>query len=283
MSNNLPSPIEDEANSNHEMSKDEAIIESSRAPLMSHLEELRTRLFISVGAVFLGFVICFALWTPILEFLLIPYKTAAIQIKGAKALEEGLALIYTAPMEPFFAQMNIAIFGGICIAFPIIAHQIYSFIAPGLYSHEKNAFLPFLILSPILFVAGAAMAYYVAMPMIMNFSLRLEVKQTVSGVGVTYQGKISDYIHLITAIILGFGACFQIPVIQMILSKSGLIDSKTWLKSGRYAILAIVTLSAFITPPDIVSQLLLSMPLILLYYGGAYLAKFVEPKEESTI
>lgn len=278
MSDNLPTTTDE-----NEVSPDEAAIESSRAPLMSHLEELRTRLFISVGAVFVGFAICFAFWTPILEFLLIPYKTAAIQIKGPEALEKGLALIYTAPMEPFFAQMNIAVFGGICLAFPVIAFQMYRFIAPGLYSHEKHAFLPFLILAPVLFVAGAAMAYYVAMPMIMNFSLRLEVKQTISGVGVTYQGKISDYIHLITAMILGFGICFQIPVVQMILSKVGLVSSKAWFSSGRYAILGIVTISAFITPPDIVSQLLMSAPLIVLYYGGALVAGMIEPKDEEAI
>ncbi len=274
MSDNLPA-IQD----NVHASQDEATIEASRAPLLDHLNELRNRLFISVSAIFLGFVVCFIFWTPILEFLLVPYKTAAIQIKGEAALKEGLALIYTAPMEPFFAQMDIALFGGICLAFPIVAFQMYRFIAPGLYSHEKNAFLPFLIMAPILFIGGAAMAYYVAMPMIMNFSLRLEVAKTVGGVGVTYQGRIADYIKVITMIILSFGLCFQVPVIQMILSKIGVVSSQTWIKSGRYAILATVTVAAFITPPDIVSQLLLSMPIIALYYGGALLAKLVEPKE----
>lgn len=274
MSDNLPAPINEPI-----LTRDEEAIEASRAPLMDHLVELRNRIFWSVLAIFIGFGICFYFWTPILEFLLIPYKTAAIQIKGIDALQKGLALIYTAPMEPFFAQMDIAIFGGIVLAFPILAFQLYRFVAPGLYSHEKHAFLPFLIVSPILFVAGAAMAYYVAMPMIMNFSLRLEVKQTVSGVGVTYQGKISDYIHLITTIILAFGICFQIPVIQSILSKLGIVSGDTWLKSGRYAILGIVTLSAFITPPDMISQLLMAAPLIALYYSGAFVAKLVEPKD----
>lgn len=278
MSDNLPATTTEPP-----LSNDEASIEASRAPLLEHLNELRDRLFISVAAIFVGFVICFLFWTPILEFLLVPYKTAAIQIKGEAALKEGLALIYTAPMEPFFAQMDIALFGGICLSFPIVAFQMYRFIAPGLYSHEKNAFLPFLIMAPILFIGGAAMAYYIAMPMIMNFSLRLEVAKSVGGVGVTYQGRISDYIKVITTIILAFGACFQVPVIQMILSKIGVVSSKTWLGSGRYAILATVTLAAFITPPDIVSQLLLSMPIVALYYGGALLAKLVEPKGEEAL
>lgn len=278
MSDNLPA-IKDEPI----VSKDEENIEASRAPLLEHLNELRNRLFVSVAAIFIGVVVCFIFWTPILEFLLVPYKTAAIQIKGEAALKEGLALIYTAPMEPFFAQMDIAIFGGICLAFPVVAFQMYRFIAPGLYSHEKNAFLPFLIMAPVLFIAGAAMAYYVAMPMIMNFSLRLEVEKSVGGVGVTYQGRIADYIKVITTIILAFGACFQVPVVQMILSKVGLVSSETWFKSGRYAILATVTIAAFITPPDIVSQLLLSLPIIALYYGGALLSKLVEPKDEQAI
>jgi sec-independent protein translocase protein TatC len=276
MSDNLPANID-----NPILTPEEEAIEASRAPLMEHLTELRTRLFWSVLAIVIGFGVCFSFWSIILEFLLIPYKTAAVQIKGASALKDGLALIYTAPMEPFFAQMDIAIFGGIILAFPIIAYQAYRFIAPGLYSHEKYAFLPFLIMSPILFAAGAAMAYYVAMPMIMNFSLRLEVK-TAMGVDLNYQGKISDYIHLITTIILGFGLCFQIPVIQAILSKVGIISGEAWIKSGRFAILGIITLSAFITPPDIMSQLLMSAPLIVLYYGGAMIAKLIEPKYDNS-
>lgn len=279
MSENLPANISNEP----ELSPEEAAIEATKAPLMDHLTELRARLFWCVGAVAIGFVLCFVIWRPILELLLLPYKEAAIAIKGPNALKEGLGLIYTAPMETVFAQLDVALFGGICLSFPVIAWQLYRFIAPGLYSHEKNAFLPFLLMAPVLFVTGAAMAYFVAMPMIMNFSLRQEIGASVGGVAVTYQGKISDYISLITMLIMAFGFCFQLPVVQLLLGKAGIVGSDTWLKGGRYAILAILVLAAFITPPDVVSQLLLSAPLIALYYGGAWLVKLTEKREKDLV
>lgn len=278
MSENLPAPIDSE-----QLSPEEAAIEATKAPLMDHLTELRTRLFWCVGAIAIGFVLCFVVWRPILELLLLPYKEAAVAIKGPNALNEGLGLIYTAPMETVFAQLDVALFGGICLSFPVIAWQLYRFIAPGLYSHEKNAFLPFLLMAPVLFVLGAAMAYFVAMPMIMNFSLRQEIGASVGGVAVTYQGKISDYISLITMLIMAFGFCFQLPVVQLLLGKAGIVSSGAWLKGGRYAILAILVLAAFITPPDVVSQLMLSAPLIVLYYGGAWLVKLTEKHEADLV
>ena len=274
----LPSTITDTVD--EQRAKDEESIEASSAPLLSHLEELRNRLFISILAIFVGFAVCFVFWRPILEFLIQPYKEAAIALKGVNALKDGLGLIYTAPMETVFSQLDVALFGGICIAFPIVAWQLYRFVAPGLYTNEKKAFIPFMIMAPALFVAGAAMAYYIAMPMVMNFSLRQEISNSVGGVKVTYQGKVADYIHMITTLVIGFGVCFQIPVIQLILGKADLVSSEFWLKNGRYAVLAIITIAAFITPPDVVSQLLLSLPLLLLYYGGAYLVKLVENKRE---
>lgn len=260
---------------------DEEVIEASRAPLLDHLTELRDRLIWCVSAVFIGFAICWFFWKPILEFLLVPYKEAAISVKGIEALKNGLGLIYTAPMETVFAQLDVALFGGVCIAFPMIAYQLYRFIAPGLYTNEKKAFYPFLVMSPALFIAGAAMAYYVAMPMVMSFSLQQEITASVGGVAVNYQGKISDYIKLITMLILAFGISFQLPVIQLFLGRAGLVESQFWFNGGKYAILAIVTLSAFITPPDIVSQALLSLPVIAIYYLGALLVKLIEKKEKA--
>lgn len=279
MSDNLPQISNYEAKLRDEeerLKAEQERIDETAAPLMVHLIELRDRLFWSVLAIAIGFVICFLLWQPIFEFLLVPYKEAAIALRGPQALEKGLGLIYTAPMETVFAQLDVAIFGGISLSFPIIAWQLYRFVAPGLYSHEKHAFLPFLLMAPVLFVAGAAMAYYIAMPMVMNFSLRQEISGGTGGVAVSYQGKVSDYIHLITTLILGFGVCFQIPVIQLLLGRAELVSSDFWLKSGRYAILGIVTISAFVTPPDIMSQLLMSLPLVVLYYTGAFLVKLGE-------
>jgi sec-independent protein translocase protein TatC len=235
---------------------------------------------VSVFAVFIGFAVCFYFWKPILEFLIQPYREAAIAIKGADAFKNGLGLIYTAPMETVISSLDVALFGGVCLSFPIIAWQLYRFVAPGLYTHEKKAFTPFLIMAPVLFVAGAAMAYYIAMPMVMNFSLRQEISNSVGGVNVTYQGKIADYVHMVTTLVIGFGICFQIPVIQLILGKADLVTSEFWLKNGRYAVLAIITIAAFITPPDVISQLLLSLPLLALYYGGALMVKLIEKKRK---
>jgi sec-independent protein translocase protein TatC len=257
---------------------DEDAIESTRAPLLDHLSELRTRLLWSVGAIFIGFVVCFAIWHFILRGLLLPYENAVIAVKGAAALKSGMGLIYTAPLEAFITQIRVAMFGGICLAFPMITYQLYRFVAPGLYSHEKKAFTPFLIMAPILFILGAAMAYFVVMPMVMQFSLRQELEAGAGAVSVSYQGKISEYVGMITTLILGFGACFQLPVIQLLLGRAGIVDGETWLKNGRYAIFGIFVVAAVVTPPDVISQLALAIPLIGLYYMGAWFVKLGEPK-----
>jgi sec-independent protein translocase protein TatC len=171
------------------------------------------------------------------------------------------------------------LFGGISLAFPMISFQMYRFVAPGLYSHEKKAFTPFLIMAPILFTLGAAMAYFVVMPMVMQFSLRQELAAGTGSVSVFYQGKISEYVSMITTLILGFGGCFQLPVVQLLLGRAGLVDGKTWLENGRYAIFGIFVVAAIVTPPDVISQLALAIPLIGLYYFGAWLVKLGEGKD----
>jgi sec-independent protein translocase protein TatC len=259
---------------------DEEAIESTRAPLLDHLSELRDRLLWSVGSVVIGFAICFGFWKFLLGALLLPYENAVIAVKGAQALKTGMALIYTAPLEAFLTQIKVALFGGICLAFPMISFQMYRFVAPGLYSHEKKAFTPFLLMAPILFTMGAAMAYFVVMPMVMQFSLRQELSAGVGGVSVFYQGKISEYVGMITTLILGFGGCFQLPVVQLLLGRAGIVDSKTWLENGRYAIFGIFVVAAVVTPPDVISQLALAIPLIVLYYMGAWMVKLGEPKGE---
>ena len=235
----------------------------------------------SVAAIFVGFVICFALWKYVLTGLLLPYENAVIAVKGAKALESGMGLIYTAPLEAFITQIKVALFGGICLAFPVISYQLYRFVAPGLYSHEKRAFTPFLIMAPVLFVMGATMAYLVVMPMVMQFSLRQEFLGGTGGVSVFYQGKISEYVGMITTLILGFGVCFQLPVVQLLLGRADLVDGDTWLENGRYAIFGIFVVAAVVTPPDVISQLALAVPLIILYYVGALLVKLGERKRNA--
>ncbi|MCA3691748.1 MAG: twin-arginine translocase subunit TatC [Aquidulcibacter sp.] len=246
---------------------------------MEHLVELRDRLIWSVASIAVGFFICFAIWHVLLAWLLLPYENAVIAVKGADALKSGMGLIYTAPLEAFITQIKVAMFGGFCLAFPMIAFQLYRFVAPGLYSHEKRAFTPFLIMAPVLFTLGAAMAYFVVMPMVMQFSLRQELAPATGGVGVVYQGKISEYVGTITTLILGFGACFQLPVVQLLLGRAGIVDGQTWLENGRYAIFGIFVVAAIVTPPDVISQFSLAIPLILLYYIGAFLVKMGEPKE----
>jgi sec-independent protein translocase protein TatC len=246
---------------------------------MEHLMELRDCLIWCVAAVSVGFAICFAVWHLILQWLLLPYETAVIAVKGADALKSGMGLIYTAPLEAFLTQIKVAMFGGICLAFPVISYQLYRFVAPGLYSHEKRAFTPFLVMAPVLFTMGAAMAYFVVMPMVMQFSLRQELAPAAGSVSVVYQGKISEYVGTITTLILGFGACFQLPVVQLLLGRAGIVDGQTWLENGRYAIFGIFVVAAVVTPPDVISQFSLAIPLIILYYMGAFLVKLGDPKE----
>jgi len=261
------------------LTPDEEAIEATRAPLMEHLMELRDCLIWCVAAVSVGFAICFAVWHFILQWLLLPYETAVIAVKGADALKSGMGLIYTAPLEAFLTQIKVAMFGGVCLAFPVISYQLYRFVAPGLYSHEKRAFTPFLVMAPVLFTMGAAMAYFVVMPMVMQFSLRQELAPAAGGVSVVYQGKISEYVGTITTLILGFGACFQLPVVQLLLGRAGIVDGQTWLENGRYAIFGIFVVAAIVTPPDVISQFSLAIPLIILYYMGAYLVKLGDPKD----
>jgi len=261
------------------LTPDEEAIEATRAPLMEHLMELRDCLIWCVAAVSIGFAICFAVWHTILQWLLLPYETAVIAVKGADALKSGMGLIYTAPLEAFLTQIKVAMFGGVCLAFPVISYQLYRFVAPGLYSHEKRAFTPFLVMAPVLFTLGAAMAYFVVMPMVMQFSLRQELAPAAGSVSVVYQGKISEYVGTITTLILGFGACFQLPVVQLLLGRAGLVDGKTWLENGRYAIFGIFVVAAIVTPPDVISQFSLAIPLIILYYMGAFLVKLGDPKD----
>ena len=261
------------------LTPDEEAIEATRAPLMEHLMELRDCLIWCVAAVSIGFAICFAVWHMILQWLLLPYETAVIAVKGADALKSGMGLIYTAPLEAFLTQIKVAMFGGVCLAFPVISFQLYRFVAPGLYSHEKRAFTPFLVMAPVLFTMGAAMAYFVVMPMVMQFSLRQELAPAAGSVSVVYQGKISEYVGTITTLILGFGACFQLPVVQLLLGRAGIVDGQTWLENGRYAIFGIFVVAAIVTPPDVISQFSLAIPLIILYYLGAYLVKLGDPKD----
>jgi sec-independent protein translocase protein TatC len=244
-------------------------VEASRAPLMEHLIELRARLIRALIAIAIGFVICFAFAEQIFNVLLWPYEFAA-------GPQRELQLIYTAPQEYLLTQIKLAMFGAMFIAFPIIAVQIYKFVAPGLYKNERAAFYPYLIATPVLFFTGAAFVYFLAMPLAMKFFLSMEQAGAPGQAGIHLVARTSEYLSLIMTLILAFGICFQTPVILTLLARAGFIDS-TWLKTKRkYAIVIVFAVAAVLTPPDVISQFALAVPTLLLYEISIYLVRMVE-------
>lgn len=240
----------------------------TEAPLLEHLIELRKRLIYSLSAVAALFVICFFLADRLFLFLLGPFERAAGGI-------DGVRLIYTAPQEFFFTKLSVALFAAIFFAFPVIAAQLYAFIAPGLYKKERGAFLPYLFATPILFVIGAAVMYYGVLPLALGFFL----SQEVSGEGmatIEMLPRVSEYLGLIMTLLLAFGVCFQLPVVLTLLASIELVDSAQLKAWRKYAIVVILVVAAFLTPPDPISQLGLALPLLLLYEISIISVRIVE-------
>lgn len=247
-------------------------IDATKAPLIEHLVELRRRLMWSLAAIFAAFVVCFWFAKPIYNLLLWPYRVAA-------GIDVPIELIYTAPQEFFFTQVKLALFGAIFVAFPVIATQLYMFVAPGLYRAERKAFLPFLIATPILFLIGAALVYFVAMPLAMTFFLSM---QQTGDVEILLTAKVSEYLSLIMMLILGFGICFQLPVLLTLLARAGLVTSDQLKYYRRHAILGVFVAAAILTPPDPVSQLALAIPTLGLYELSIFAVKLVEKKRAAS-
>ncbi len=227
-------------------------IDETKAPLLDHLIELRTRLLWIVATLAVAFFACLYFAKPIFAILVQPLLAAG----------QG-KIIYTDIFEAFFVEIKVAFFAALMVAFPVMSTQLYKFVAPGLYAKEKRAFLPFLLMTPVLFTAGAAMAYYVAMPVALTFLLGYG--GDVGGVMQEALPGVGNYLNFVTKFIFGFGVAFLLPVLLMLLERAGIVTRQQLQSGRRYAIVGAFALAAVLTPPDIISQLLLAIPLCLLY------------------
>ena len=251
--------------------EDEAAMEASKAPLLDHLIELRKRLIISLIAFFACFLICFFLAGPIYGFLTEPLAAA---LKG----QPNDHLIYTALYETFFTYVKVGMFGGLCLAFPVITAQIWLFVAPGLYKQERRAFLPFLFASPVLFIIGAAFVFYIMLPYAIRFFLGFETPGGPNTLGIQLQARVSEYLDFVMTLIIAFGLTFQMPVLLALLGRAGIITSRQLRAVRRYAIVGIVVVAAIVTPPDAFSMISLMIPLIALYEISIWCVRGIEKK-----
>lgn len=246
-------------------------IEDSAAPLVEHLIELRQRLMRAIIAVAIVFVIAFFFADQIFQLLVIPYERAAGE-------NQELKLIFTAPQEYFFAQLKIALFTALFMAFPVIATQIYKFVAPGLYKNERSAFLPFLFATPILFVCGASLVFFVVMPLAMTFFLSMQLTGPDVTTTIELLPKVSEYLGLIMTLIFAFGLVFQMPVVISLLARAGMVSEQGLKSKRKYAVVLTFIAAAVLTPPDPVSQIGLAVPTLLLYELSIYATRLIERK-----
>ncbi|MGA1343715.1 MAG: twin-arginine translocase subunit TatC [Hyphomonas sp.] len=249
-------------------------VESSRAPLLDHLIELRKRIIISLLALAGATIGCFFFAADIYEWLIRPFASVAEDIRGSK-----LEFIFTAPMEFFFAQLKLAVFAGLFVAFPVIAWQLYAFVAPGLYRHERGAFWPYLVISPVLFALGAVFVYVLMLPMLARFTLGMEQVEAAQTT-IRLMPKVADYLSLVMALMLAFGLSFQLPLALTLLGRIGVVSASMLAKGRKYAIVAILGFAAVFTPPDPLSQILLAGPVYLLYEVSVFCVRLIEKTHE---
>lgn len=286
------------------MSTDE--IDDSSAPLVEHLAELRNRLIWSAVAFIVAMVLCFVVADPILRFLLKPIEGAMRALGNPNPVMQ-----YTAPQEYFFTLVRISMVGGLALSFPVIGYQLWRFVAPGLYRSEKQAFLPFLVASPALFLLGAVFAHYVVTPLAMNFFLGFadassiltgllpaltgnapadvlaeaatDAGSTSEGINIVFQGKVNETLDVSLKLIIAFGLCFQLPVLLTLMGKAGLVSSKGLAGMRKYAVVLILLVAALVTPPDVMSQMILFFAVYPLYEVSIFLIRRIEKQREADL
>ena len=263
-------------------------LEESAAPLIEHLAELRTRLIRSVLAFLVGMIICFTVATPVFNFLTAPL----CHVLGERG--QDCDLIFISPQEGFFVAIKVSLLGGLMLSFPVIAHQMWRFVAPGLYKNEKGAFLPFLVASPVMFLLGASFAFYVVTPLAYDFFLGFQQfgaegeavpgdPATSPGLSVVFQGSAQEYLNLTIKFIVAFGMCFQLPVLLTLMGKAGLVSAEGLGNVRKYAVVAILLLAALVTPPDVITQVILFVVVYGLYEVSIFLVRRVENKREAKL
>ncbi len=262
-------------------------IEDSSAPLIEHLAELRTRLIHCVVAFLIGMIICFTVATPIFNFLTQPLCEVLTE-RG-----QDCGLIFISPQEGFFVAIKVSLLGGFILAFPYIGMQMWRFVAPGLYKSEKNAFLPFMLASPFMFLLGASFAFYVVTPLAYDFFLGFQQfgaegeavadGATAAPLSVVFQGSAQEYLNLTIKFIVAFGLCFQLPVLLTLMGKAGLVSAEGLGAVRKYAVVGILVLAAIVTPPDVITQIILFVVVYGLYEISIFLVARVEKKREEQL